>query len=807
MILQMCGAGWLEVWRFCSNFAFQNAVAVLPTAALSDADEVTLLNKIYLIAAATVAALPAYSAISIAEHDTSLGVHADSLEYVMLDDVDVVAVKSGSNFRALPLTGSIVSGTRAEKLIVNDVKGISGVVPNFYIPDYGSRITSSIYVRGIGARMDQPAVGLTVDNVGILNKDAYDIDLADISSMEMLKGPQSSMFGRNTMTGMISVRTLTPWEFQGWRGSVSEGLHSLFRFSLGWYKKFTPTAAMSVSGNFFRYGGEFINECNGKTTDKEVSGGVRIKNYWNPSANIRLSNVAYASFLRQGGYAYESVATGKIAYNDTCFYRRFLFTDGLTADIRLPGSLSLTSVTTVQYLDDRMTLDQDFLPESYFTLSQKKEETTLTEELMLRGRAAEGNYHWLVGAYGFYNRLGMQAPVVFKDQGISELIEHYRNAANPYYPIAWDSREMTLGSDFKLPSGGFALYHESRYDLGRWHFMAALRYDYERISMSYDSRCESGYTIYQNPSGQLPMPEGVAVYNHVPVDLKVAGRLVNHYSMFSPKIGATWDLPEVGGGLLTGNVYASISKGFKAGGFNTQMFSDVLQQKLMEFMGLSAQYDIADIVSYKPEKIWNYEVGSHLDLLNGNLTADVSLFYIDCRDQQLTVFPPGQTTGRMMTNAGRTRSFGGELTLNYNPIPQLDLLASYGYTNARFVDFNDGLEDYRGKRLPYAPANTLFAQATYIQSCSTRLPYYLEFSVNFNGAGNIYWNESNTLRQNFYGLLGTSIAYRAPRWSVEVWGKNLTQTKYCTFYFKSMGNEFLQRGQKMMLGFTVRAKF
>lgn len=738
------------------------------------------------------------STIGLSEEDS-----ISPLSVRMLDEIDVVAVKSRTDFRQAPLSGNHISETRTEKLGIAGVKGMSDVVPNFYVPDYGSRITSSIYVRGIGARMDQPAVGLTVDNVGILSKDAYDFDASDITSMDMIRGPQSSLFGRNTMTGMINIRTLSPYQYQGWKATVMAGLHSLFKLNLGWYHQFNDKYAMSATANFYRYGGKYINQFNNRTVDKEVYGGLRIKNYFRTSDKINISNIFSFSLLRQGGYAYEFVKTGVISYNDTCFYRRFLLTDGLTLNIKLPHNLQLVSVTSVQHLQDNMTLDQDFLPEPYFTLTQKKNETGLTQDIMIKGNAIGGNYHWMAGVYGFYRHLDMHAPVTFKEAGIQKLIVDHRNQANPYYPISWDEDWMGLNSRFRLPSGGVAVYHESAYDYRNWNFSLALRLDYERIRMKYNCYCNSGYTIYDNPSGELPLSADADVYKKVPVELDVNGALKNHFLEFSPKISAVYNIESRPGC----NVYASVGKGFKAGGYNTQMFSDVLQQKLMQFMGLASQYSVDDIVSYKPEHSISYEIGSHLNFLSNSMRLDLSLFYIDCRNQQLTVFPPGETTGRMMTNAGRSRSFGGELTLDYNPIKNLNLMASYGYTNAKFVRFIDGANNYKGKRVPYAPSNTVFFQATYVQSLSSKGLYHLDISANFNGAGDIYWNEGNTLRQNFYGLLGANIAYRAPKWSIEVWGKNLTNTAYYTFYFLSMGNEFMQRGKSLEVGLTVRANF
>ena len=99
----------------------------------------------------------------------------DSLA-VDLHEIDVTALKSGTHLRSAPMASTAIGVTEIDRLNIATVKGASKLVPNFYVPDYGSRVTSSIYVRGLGARIDQPAVGLNVDNVAFLNKDNYDFD-------------------------------------------------------------------------------------------------------------------------------------------------------------------------------------------------------------------------------------------------------------------------------------------------------------------------------------------------------------------------------------------------------------------------------------------------------------------------------------------------------------------------------------------------------------------------------------------------------------------------------------------------------
>ena len=721
----------------------------------------------------------------------SLATEADSLG-VTLEEISVTGIKQSVNLQESAEAATILTRKEIEENGIMTMRGVSDLVPNFYMPDYGSRITSTIYVRGIGARMDQPSVGLNVDNVPYLNKDAYDFDITDISAVEMLRGPQSTLYGRNAMAGVINIRTLSPLYYQGWRVFLETGNGGRVNANVGWYHKFGRNTGFSVNGSYSHLDGFFRNEYNGKKLDKENSFSLRTKLETNLGEGIRLQNVAAANILRQGGYPYYYVGTGKIEYNDTCFYRRFTFTDGLTIGMTRE-KYKLTSITSVQHIDDNMTLDQDFLPESYFTLTQKKRETSLTEELVMQGNVGGGKYGWLGGLFGFYKHLNMNAPVVFKDVGIKELIEDHRNSANMYYPIKWDSRMFELSSRFRIPTFGLAVYHESELNIGNWSFTGAIRMDYEHAAMRYFSYCDTGYEIYK-------LEEGVETpYRHVDINIDEDGKLDLDFLMLLPKISVLYRFRDD-----RGNVYAKFSRGYKAGGYNTQMFSDVLQQKLMNLMGIGSQYSVDAIVSYKPEKSWNYEIGSHLNLLQQRMQLEITGFYIDCRDQQLTTFPDGTTTGRIMTNAGKTRSFGGELSLNYGPDNHWNFNVSYGYTNARFREYYNGINDYRGKRLPYVPEHTLFLQGLYTFRIDKRRDMRLTFDVNGRGTGSIEWNEENTQQQKFYMLLGANMTMSLRNIELRIWGKNLTDCKYNTFYFKSMGNEFLQRGRGIEFGLSVR---
>ncbi len=710
---------------------------------------------------------------------------------ITLGDVNVTAIKQGADID-LTTASTVLDRREVERNGIVTVRGVSDLVPNFFLPEYGSRMTSTIYVRGLGARIDQPSMGLNIDNVPVMCKENYDFDIADIARVEMLRGPQSTLYGRNTMGGLMNVYTLSPMQWQGTRAIAEIASHMTMKVGASHYSRINDKLGIAGGIYYTTTSGQYTNQYNGKKCDWERQGAGRLKLVWQPSSSLMLSNTLSASISRQGGYPYEWVETGQIAYDDTCFYRRTSIMDGLTITKHF-DHWSLSSITSYQYLDDNMTLDNDFTPLPYFTLTQARREHAVTQDVVARGDDSRA-YKWLVGAFGFYRRYRMDAPVTFKDTGIARLIEDHINSVNPYYPVVWNERSFVLGSRFTNPTWGVALYHQSSYDWKRFTFTAGLRLDYEHASLNHHSETHTGYRVIDAATGEI--------FHSNNIDIDDGGSLSKHFTEFLPKFSITYHLPTAG----ESSIYASVSKGYKAGGFNTQMFSDVLQQRLMGIMGIGAAYDINDIVGYKPEKAWNYEIGGHFESANRRVRGDLALFYIDCSDRQMTIFPDGTTTGRIMTNAGKTRSVGAEASLGVNFTDNLGMNLSYGYCDARFVRYNDGKADYKDKHVPYCPQHTLFAQAFYTYNFKGGSDWAQSITIdaNLKGTGEIYWNEANTQRQPFYALLGSSITLAGKHYSLQLWGRNLTGTRYNTFYFVSISHEFLQRGRSRMLGATLR---
>ena len=717
---------------------------------------------------------------------------------ITVDRVQVTAIKQGPVLRSAAVASTILGSRAVARGGISALKEISLAVPNFHAPDYGSRMTSSIYVRGLGARIDQPVIGLNVDNVPLLNKNAFDTELADIERIEVLRGPQSTLYGRNTMGGVVNVYTLSPLTYEGVRALAEYGSGNTLRLRASTYYRPLPDVGCSVTGFYTRSDGFFENGYTHKSCDWEWQAGGRWKIQWDNRRGLRLDNTLALTRLEQGGYPYayagEAIVEGgetilrpgQIAYNDPCGYTRTSISDGLT--VRYDAArYSVSSITSYQYTDDAMTLDQDFTPLSYFTLRQAIREHALTEDLVIRSRGTE-RYGWLFGAFGFYRHQRMDAPVTFKRTGIERLILDNANRMPDLLRYAIDAEELPLSSRFRMPAWGAALYHESRLTLGRWLLTAGLRADFERTQLRYRSRTDLDYTLSVN--GGTPTPQSISIDD--------TGNLAHSYLELLPKVSVMYAFDP------TRNLYLSVARGYKAGGFNTQMFSDLLQEKMQTMMisGTASEED-PDRMSYRPEYSWNFEFGGHFSCLEGDVRGDFALFWIEVRDQQLTVFPEGQTTGRMMANAGRTRSRGAELSLQASPWRDLDLNVSYGYTDARFVRYRSGNEDYAGMRVPYAPEHTFSATATWSRPTGVAWLGDVVVQAGVQGAGPIQWNEENTLTEPFYALMNATVRLEHRRWSLGVWGRNLTDTNYNVFYFKSIGNEFVQHGRPRTFGLIL----
>ena len=702
---------------------------------------------------------------------------------------------------AIPVTTLTMKDIGAASLA--SPKGLSAMVPGLLIPDYGSSMTSTIYMRGIGSRMENPVIGLYVDDVPIIDKNNYDFSFLDIRRIDIYRGPQGTLYGRNSMLGLLSVETLSPAVWQGVRASLEYGSASTLSARLSVYQGNIGVAAM-----YRHSAGFYENEYTGRNCDVSDAASFRVR-YTGRLKRADIDNVFSASYTDEGGYPYrlwtaerpengsgEALNGGwlhPVSYNDKCAYRRLSVMDGfrVNASVR---RWKLSSVTSVQMLFDKMAMDQDFTTASMFTLAQRQRQYALTQEVVLKPYSRARWWNSQAGVFAFVKYNDLSAPVNFLSDGIRTLIE---DNANAYIPTEFGSLSIKednflISSDFILSTFNAAAYYESYFTLGRWLLTAGLRLDCEKYLMDYDSRSDIHFKLTQMPS-------------YIDLNTAYAGNESDGFVRLLPKLSAAFDASTASmrNRGVDLRLVASVSRGYKSGGYNTQMFSDIIQNKMMTGMmnKLGVYPDFggeteASSTSYKPESCMDYEVGGRFRFSGSGhiVEASATAYYVDCRNQQITVFPYGTGTGRMMANAGKSRSLGVETEAMWR-WKGLSVNASASFMDARFVTYSDGRADYSGNRIPYSPSSTVYARAAYRFPINSRMLDAVTLSADVVRTGSIVWNESGDIRQPAYVLLGADLRCSFRGIDLFIRGENLAGADYCTFYFKSVGNSFFQTGK------------
>ncbi len=744
--------------------------------------------------------------------------------------------------RLLEFPGSIsyLNTTNLDEMNIHSVKDISTVVPNLFIPDYGSKLISSAYIRGIGSRINSPAVGLSVNNIPYLDKSAFDFDFIDIANIEVLKGPQGTLYGRNTMAGLVNVRTISPLEKQGSKVRLSFGNHNLWGIAATTSQKITNNLAFSLNARYRQDEGYFTNIYNSQNSGSTQSGGARMQLDWRISRRWKLSVSADYEGSNQQGYPYAHYdrttgKTGDINYNDEASYRRDIMTSGISVQY-LHDSFIFTSTTGYQYLNDDLRLDQDFTPLSIFTLRQQQRMHAVSQEVAFKSHKG-GKWDWVAGLFGFYQHTRTHGPVDFRQDGIDLLITQQTNdqlvalkdnpamANMPDIRVSVDNTNLFIDGIYKTPTYGAAAFGQATLNdifIKGLSATAGLRVDYERAEIyhhTHTSQPLTGNAHVTIPAGPRP----VEIASPFTLPLGIDGKESMNTVELSPKFEIKYTSGK------NAFAYASVSRGYRSGGYNFQMFSNIIQSQIRTGMmselmknmsgmtgsgggmGMSSAeaIDINSAISYKPEHSWNYEIGGRAPLIDRYLFGDLSLFYIDCRDQQIAAI---SGYGRVTKNSGRTSSYGLEASLRATPTNHLLLSASYGFTRATFKEYNDGENNYKGNFVPFAPMHTLSLSGAYTLPIDEETD--ITFALQYLGQGKIYWTEANDAWQNFYGLLNASITLSGKIAEMKIWGKNLTNTRYQAFYFETMNaenlaspNSFIQRGRPFTFGADITFKF
>lgn len=657
-----------------------------------------------------------------------------------LQEVVVQASKTETRLKELPVSATVAGAKMLEAAEVKSLTDVQSLVPNFVMLDYGSKLTTPVYIRGVGSRINAPSVGLYVDNVPYFEKASFNFDFFDIERIEVLRGPQGTLFGRNSMGGIINITSKSPLKYQGTDIRLTAGNYGVYQLGVSHFGKINPRLAYNLALNYTHHDGFHTNAFLNEKVDNLDSYGGRLKLIYQLADKWSLDFNNNFEKSMQGGYPYglyqaDTRVLNPVNYNQRSSYGRLLLSDALK--LRFAGNkFEFNNTLSYQLLDDQQLIDQDFTKDSVFFAGQAQLQHTISNEMIFQSRGNQ-KYQWLFGIFGFQQNAGSAVEV------------------DSYKPALLKSPRWYT-KDYETVTRGAAVFHQSTYKvIPSLHLIAGFRYDYETSTMAY-----AYHDILKNGTTN----QSDTVYPAL------------SESVFLPKLAAEFELTD------NHHLYGSFTTGYKPGGFNST-------------------FEKPEHLSFKSESSQNYELGIKSSFFKNLIYADLAVFYTELQNQQIyRTAPSGR--GSYLDNSGYSVNKGLEFSVQNKAFHGFDAAISYGYTHAQIKEYvKSATENYNGKMTPYIPRHTLSVQLN--QSISIAHASWLDvikLNVGYNRMGQLYWNLTNTLDEASYGLLNAKIALQKDKMTLEFWGKNLTNQQYKAFLFETGGKAYAQAGKPMQIG-------
>ena len=740
-----------------------------------------------------------------------MSLHAEEQDSIQTNPIEQVVIRSYVPQRPTapsvgqPAALTWITSRDLSQYRMQSITDLTGRVPSLFVPDYGSKRSAAIYLRGSGARSSGQTIGLYVDGVPVLNKSGFNFDIPGITGVEVLRGPQGTLYGRNAMSGIINYYTRSAFDQPGGEAKLTAGSHRLLRGSVEQAFRLSDKVGLSygLSGTTRR--GYFYNETRQAYQDSLRMVGGFAKLEYRPTEQLEMALSLSGDYVQQGGFPYrtDDPRTKQplpLSADAPETYERH------TASLRYLlgykwGRVQLQSATSYQYLFDETHMDMDALPVSYFYVTQRMREHGVTQEFILknlREGSARRRYDWSLGLFGYYDAKHVEAPVTFTHAAMSALLgpqlaaAHRRNPRIPqmsyYDPERADKHNANT---FEMPDWGVALYHESALHLDKnWTLTAGLRLDYEQHQIDYHS---VGYPL----GVQIAIPGGTPQTITTPAVTLKGTQRVDYWHLL-PKLALSYRPSE------RVHAYATVSRGVKTGGFNEQSFSDLIttaQQQALRGQQVDPAL-IPSATTYKPEHSWSYELGARYALPSAGMELSSSVYLMQVRDLQLTRFV-ASGAGRMVGNAGSSRTLGFELSATQRLWSSLRAHLNYSLTDARFTEETTAAK--KGNFVPFIPRHTYSVMLSANEPLSRHLRLLGE--VEYAGLGEIYWREDNTTRESLQSTLRARLGLSYDRYTLALWGANLTNNSYTVFQAASPLGRLFQTSAPRTLGVDLSVKF
>ena len=679
--------------------------------------------------------------ISTAKND----IHA-TLQHAskQLNEVIVTAQKAEEDVQQLPVSITALSSGQVEAYQLGNVKDITAIAPNLYSADPGDKrnVTS---IRGITTTSYNPSVAIYVDGVNQFSLDTYISTLFDVERIEVLRGPQGSLYGRNAMGGVINVITKSPGNRTEVFASADVGNYGLQRYTAAVRTPLVKDKLfIGIGALYDEVNGYYTNEFNGKSYDKQHSflGNYYIK--YLPSSRWTLTLNVKNNENRNNG-AFPLVPGIKEAFdhpfllnqNALTTLKDDIFNSSLV--INYAGRLfNFSSQTAYQsnYRYYSQPIDADFSPLDGISIINNfgrdwNHVKVATQEFKFSSPAATtSSLKWTAGSYLFYN-----------DNPVKQATRFGEDAEM----LGMQDKNFSLINTTRAKSFGVAFYGQATYPINKqWKITAGARYDYEHQKQNIKGE-------YQHDPDPAPVFE-----------FRSDTSATADFDAFSPTVSIAFNPTE------NHMLYASYSRGYRAGGL-TPLSSDPSQPALYPF---------------KPEFSNNIEIGIKNSFLDNKLLWNLAGFYTAIINAQVpTLVLPDAVT--ITKNTGRLNSRGVETEIMAMPFTGLRLSYSFGYTDARYknlkIAVNGSEADLKGKQQLFTPEVTSMLAAQY--------EYKIKNSVSLLAGGEWYYigtqyfDLANTIRQSGYSILNAKAGVRVKKISLVFWGRNLTDKHYISYAY------------------------
>lgn len=683
---------------------------------------------------------------------------------VKLDAVVVTAEKKEELLQKVPISVTALSARQVQQYRLWNSEDLTAISPNLFSNNSGDQrnVTS---VRGIVTTSYDPAVATYIDGVNQFSLDTYISTLFDIDKVEVLRGPQGTLYGRNAMGGVINIITKKPTNHTEGFAEASLGNYNLQRYSAGIRTPLIKDKLyFGAAALYNKRDGYYTNTFNNTSFDKQqgITGNYYIRFLPAPRWDLTL-NVKHQNNKNDGAFTLVNGADEAFAHPFKLAQNAIatMIDNTLNASLNVQYSGSAFNFTSVsawqqnhRYYD--APLDGDFSAADAVSIinnypGQWNKVKVFTQEFRFNSQASTGaRFKWTAGTYFFH-----------QDNPTKQATHFGKDAALLGAP---DVNFSTINTT-TAKNTGIALYGQTTYSMfPKLDLIAGIRYDYENKKLAVEGEYQK-----DGQPALVTQPDTSASAN---------------FSAFSPKLGLNYEVAD------NSNVYLTYNRGFRTGGL-TQLSSDPSQPPLY---------------SYKPEYSNNLEAGTKNTFFKDRLRLNVAFFVTTVTNAQVpTLILPEAIT--VTKNTGKLTSKGAELEAAATPLKGLEVDYNFGYTNARFtslkVSQNGQAVDLNGRKQIFTPDITSMLAAQYSYPVNKKQSVKLIGRVEWKYLGTEFFDLANTIKQSPYHLINLKIGVSSKLFDVFFWSRNTGNQKYIAYAY-DFGAVHL--GDPATYGGTLRIK-